>query len=163
MFLMVIIAIVALTQILGMTMSADEAVAPQPPPSLNLQISGDILQFSAADIDGSDQMSTEIIGIYVDQLAENFLRNTVLVLSKSGVYLLIFCGSLWKLLTNLREGVLNDPLKLDVRNLLLIAVFAQILMLSFAAWNNLPLMMNGGHTVNGGFLARAITVLAPWG
>jgi hypothetical protein len=162
-FLMIVIAIVVVTQFLGMTMSVDEAIAPQPLPTLDVQTGGNFLQLSASPLAGGDQMTAAVIGVYFAQLAENGLRAAVLLGSQCGGYLLILLATSWKLVVNLREGQTTDPLKQEVRKLLLVAFAGQILVLTCAAWNNLPQLANNGQEVTGGFLARAITVFAPWG
>jgi hypothetical protein len=82
-FLMLATAIAALTLLLGAIMSSDEAVAPQPPPSLDLYMTGNFVQFSSAPEDGGSQLTAVIIEVYAAQLAENYLRDSVLLASNN--------------------------------------------------------------------------------
>jgi hypothetical protein len=160
--LMVFITVVVLTLLLGLTMSSDEARAPQPPPSLDVYVTGDILQIGGGDFTAPNELTVSVTWVYVAQIGENYLRSGVLLFSKSGGYLLMIGISGHGLFKSLREKR-KTPLHLEVRGLLIIAVFGQLLLVVTAAWNNIPLLVNGGHTVDGGFLARAVTLLAPWG
>jgi hypothetical protein len=162
-FLIAEIAFLVITIFLGLTMSQREAIAPQPPPSIDIQGDGDSLELGSNSLDESDQMTVSIIGVYLGQGAENALRGIVLFSSKAGIYSIILLMTTWKLTQNYHNRRGDDPLKIDNGRLLLIALFSQFALLLVASFSNLPQLVNNGHSMDGGFLARAITILAPWG
>ncbi len=162
-FLMVFIVIAALTQLLASTMSTAEAISPQSPPSLDLATDGDFLQFtSGSSTDDGNQMTASVIGVYAAQVGQNFLRSAVIDFSWSGAFLLLYGLTVYKLVTNLRIGEIHDPLLAEVRLLSVVAFAVQTFILVASPWNHLPQLLNNGHPVDGGYLAHAVTVLAPW-
>jgi hypothetical protein len=153
----------ALTLLLSLTMSRDEAISPQPPPSLNLTATGSFVQFSSSAESGGDQMTVSIIGVYVAQLGENVLRDAVQLASRSGLYLIMLVATVWKFSLSFKRRRFEDTLREELRRLLTISLVVQLFVLLAGAGTNLPVLANDGHFVSGGLLARAVTLFAPWG
>jgi hypothetical protein len=163
-FALLALMITALTLLLSLTMSRDEAISPQPPPSLDLTADGSFFQFSnGSDLSDGGQLSAAVLGFYVGQLCQNFLRDAVQTFSRYGLYLAMLAATFWKLSLCYRRRGSDDSLSRDVKRLMTIAATAQIVLLSLSSFTEIPCLVNHGSLVSGGFLARAVALIAPWG
>jgi hypothetical protein len=159
-----IIAFCAATVLLALTMSPDEARAPQQPPSVNFDISHGLTASAGQSASGGESgMTASILGAYIWQNTQNVLRETVLALSRTGGYLVILGGTVASLTPWVMRRRSGKSPPRAVLVLLLSALACLVLTLGVCALSSVPSLVNGGAEVSGGFLARAVTLLAPWG
>ena len=154
-----------LTLLLAVTMSPEEARQPQPPPSLGVDVAG--LMLAPGDRNASadlDETNASVLFVCAWQIAQNDLREVVRTVSLSGGYLALFVVTTGLVFLQFRRRSKDaSTASRDVVVLLLSALACQIMLLAVCGLCSVPILVNGGEDVNGGFLARAVTLLAPWG